>query len=154
VSLGRIRARPSCTVARGPREQCVHGPRPRGARPVFTALARPVCAARARPTATQGAAQRVQRRTAATSPAHGRRPGRCGGAHRRVDGGAARLGVDGGVGDAASVDVGGHGGDGSDWAAAASDSGSRNAARSGRRRERRGRASGCRDVGARSRQRI
>jgi hypothetical protein len=29
VPLGRICARPSCTVARGPRAQCVCGPRPR-----------------------------------------------------------------------------------------------------------------------------
>jgi hypothetical protein len=36
--------------------------------------------------------------TAVTSPVHRRRPGRRGGAHWHVDGSAARLGIDGGVG--------------------------------------------------------
>jgi hypothetical protein len=46
VPLGRIRARPSCTVALGPRSRRWLGPCAQHARPAFTALARPVCAAR------------------------------------------------------------------------------------------------------------
>jgi hypothetical protein len=110
VPLGRIRARLSCTVVRGPRAQRVRDPRPRGARPVFTALARP--------TATRGTAQLGLGRRSARDGARRRsarqwrnallqrRPRRCTGdgqegvgeAHRRVDDGAARLGVDDGVG--------------------------------------------------------
>jgi hypothetical protein len=48
---------PTCTVRARPTATRGHGPRPRGARPVFTALARPMCVARAWPTATRGAAQ-------------------------------------------------------------------------------------------------
>jgi hypothetical protein len=46
VPLGQILARPSCTVAWGPRAQSMHGPQPRGARPAITTLVRPVCTAR------------------------------------------------------------------------------------------------------------
>jgi hypothetical protein len=151
VPQGRIRARPSCTVAHGPRAQCVRGPWPRGARPVFMALARLVCAACAWPTAMGGTAQLGLGATLSYggnltsaqemagkawwgSLARGRRRDTTRRRRRRRD--------------AASVDVGvggfGHGGDGSDRATAASDSGGWDTARSGRRRERRGGASGCR----------
>jgi hypothetical protein len=76
--------------------------------------------------------------------------GRRGGAHRSVVGGAARLGVDGGVGDTTRVDIGvggfGHGGDGSNRVTAASDSGGRDTARSRRRHVTAASDSGGRDA--------
>jgi hypothetical protein len=45
VPLGRNHARPSRTTRARPVATRTHGPLPRGARPVLTALARPTCAA-------------------------------------------------------------------------------------------------------------
>jgi hypothetical protein len=151
VPLGRIRARPSCTVARGPCAQCVRGPCSR--------CWRGPCAQRVRgprlhgawpSSASTGAAHgggamlsyggdlTGARETAGKawwgSPARGRRRGTTRCRRRRRD----AVSVDVGVGDF------GHGDDGSDRATVASDSGGRDTARSGRLRERRGGANGCR----------
>jgi hypothetical protein len=132
VSLRRIRARPSCTVARGPCAQCmrglcswrwrgpcaqgVRGPRLRGAWPSSASAG----AARGGGVMLSYCGDLTGARETAGkawwgSPARGRRRGttRCRRWRR----------------DAVSVDVGvgdfGHGGDGSDRAMAASDSGGR-----------------------------
>jgi hypothetical protein len=91
VSLGRNRARPSCTARARPTASRVW--------PAFTALARPT-ATRAQPNSASAGAARAAAQcmmaalhgylTTAPSLAHRRWPGKRGGAHRSVDDGAAR----------------------------------------------------------------
>jgi hypothetical protein len=139
VPLGRIHAWPSCTVAHGPRAQYVRGPLLCGAWPSSaSAMAHGGAARGGLTTLSYGGDLTGARETAGKawrgSPACGRRCGMTQYRRRRRD--------------AVSVDVGvggfGHDGDGSDLATTASDRGSRDAARSGRWRERRGGECGCR----------